>query len=195
MPLVDTHTTRAVLGLPVSHIGERHSTYLQPQLIFASVEDRQDPARPRDDVLIFGGSGGASYAFAGPYSAHVRGAWQYTGEDLLSGNLLFNIGGPTTVRGYPSDGVAGDSGYFVQTELSRRFQGGLEGLNAFAFADVGEVFSTFPARTTLVSAGFGMSYDFNDDAVLELSAGFPLRSAISDQSTMTILGRVTAKLP
>ncbi len=195
VPLVESDTVRVVMGLPISHVGERHSLYVQPQLIYANVTDTLAPGEPNEDYLILGGSGGASYAFDGGFGAHLRGAWQYTEENLLPGNLLFNIGGPTTVRGYPSDGVAGDSGYFVQAEISRRFDGDLEGLNVFAFTDVGEAFSTFPARTTLVSAGVGMTYDFNGDAVLELSAGVPLREVIADQATVTVLGRVTAKMP
>jgi hemolysin activation/secretion protein len=56
------------------------------------------------------------------------------------------------------------------------------------------VFSTSPARTTLASAGLGMTYDFADQASLELSVGFPLVEAMANQSTATLLGRFTARL-
>lgn len=194
VPLVETHTIRTVLGLPISHVGERHSAYFQPQLIFANVQDRLAADKPREDFFLFGGNAGISYAFNEDYTGNLRGSWQYTSSKLLPGNLLFNIGGPTTVRGYPSDGVAGDSGYFVQAEFNRRFSGKLEGFNMFAFTDFGEVFSTYPTRTTLFSAGLGVTYNLAGSATFELSAGIPLKESIAGQSSVTLLGRVTAKL-
>ena len=195
VPQVDTLTTRVVVGLPISHTGERHNLYIQPQVVYAHVEDQlaPDPISDRD-IVLFTGSGGGTLAFDERYSAHVRGAWQYTNEKLLPGNLLFNVGGPTTVRGYPSDGVAGDSGYYVQAELSRRFSENFEGLSAFIFADVGEVFSTFPDRTTLVSAGLGLSYEIGTRATFELTAAFLILDSIADQPDVAVFGRLTARV-
>ena len=195
VPQVDALTTRVVVGLPISYTGERHNFYVQPQIVYAHVEDQLAPAGINGrDLVLYTGNGGGMLAFNERYSAHVRGAWQYTREELLPGNLLFNVGGPTTVRGYPSDGVAGDSGYYVQAELARRFTDGLQGLNAFLFADVGEVFSTFPDRTTLVSAGLGLSYDIGSQATFELTAAFPILDAVADQSDVTVYGRLTARM-
>lgn len=194
IPLVETHTRRGVIGLPISHVGERHSAYFQPQVIFANVQNRLAPGYPEENFILFTGSAGVTYAFNESFAGTLRGSWQYTSADLLPGNLLFNIGGPTTVRGYPSEGVAGDSGYFVQAELGHRFSGKLQGLNVFAFSDMGEVFSTFPDRTTLFSAGLGLTYDLGQHATFELSAGVPLEDAVADQSSITLLARFTAKL-
>jgi hemolysin activation/secretion protein len=195
VPQVDALTTRVVVGMPISFTGEQLNLYVQPQVVYARVEDRlaPDPISYRD-VVLFTGNGGGTLAFDQRFSAHVRGAWQYTNEELLPGNLLFNIGGPSTVRGYPSDGVAGDSGYFLQAELSKSFAENFEGLSVFAFADVGEVFSTFPDRTTLASAGFGLSYDIGPRATFELTAAFPILDAIADQPDVAIFGRITARL-
>ncbi|WP_170314739.1 ShlB/FhaC/HecB family hemolysin secretion/activation protein [Aquibium carbonis] len=195
VPQVDALTTRVVVGVPISHTGERHNIYIQPQVVYAHVEDQlaPDPISGRD-IVLFTGSGGGTLAYDQRYSAHVRGAWQYTGEELIPGNLLFNVGGPTTVRGYPSDGVAGDSGYFLQAELSRRFSESFAGLNTFVFADVGEVFSTFPDRTTLVSAGLGLSYDIGTQATFELTAAFPILDAMANQPDVAVYGRLTARM-
>jgi hemolysin activation/secretion protein len=194
VPQVDALTTRVVLGLPITHSGERHSIYVQPQFVYARVEDQLPGADQPENILLFAGNANASYFVTDTVLTQVRGAWQYTDETLIPGNLLFQIGGPTTVRGYPSDGVAGDSGYYVQAEVGYRFTESLAGLNVFAFADAGEVFSTSPARTTLASAGLGMTYDFADQASLELSVGFPLVEAMANQSTATLLGRLTARM-
>ncbi len=195
VPQVDALTTRVVVGLPISHTGERHNLYIQPQVVYAHIEDQlaPDPISERD-VVLFTGNGGGTLAFDERYSAHVRGAWQYTNEELLPGNLLFNVGGPTTVRGYPSDGVAGDSGYYLQAELSRRFSESFEGLSAFMFADVGEVFSTFPDRTTLFSAGLGLSYDIGSKATFELTAAFPVLDAMENQPDVAVYARLTARM-
>ena len=47
------------------------------------------------------------------YSISFLASGQYTRERLLPGDQLFQIGGPTTVRGYPSNAVSGDSGYYA----------------------------------------------------------------------------------
>jgi len=53
-----------------------------------------------------------------PYdlSFMFRGAMQVSANDLTS-TEQFNIGGPTTVRGYPIAEYAGDNGYTIATEL------------------------------------------------------------------------------
>ena len=40
--------------------------------------------------------------FPADFSLSLVGAWQWADVTLLPGDVLFNIGGPTTVRGYPS---------------------------------------------------------------------------------------------
>jgi len=115
-----------------------------------------------------------------------RGGWQTSAVPLLPGNLLFQIGGPTTVRGYPAEGVAGGSGYYANLELHKTFEIADNRINGFVFADMGEVFSTFPARTTMASAGVGASYGFDNGLRLEASLAVPLLQAVPNQSAATV---------
>jgi hypothetical protein len=46
---------------------------------------------------------------------------------------------------------------------------------------MGEVFSTFPARTALYSAGFGLSYTPHPSVTLEGSVGVPWKQVVADQ--------------
>ena len=50
-------------------------------------------------------TGSRSRPAAGPqnFSVNVLASWQYSPEKLLPGDQIFSIGGPTTVRGYPSN--------------------------------------------------------------------------------------------
>jgi len=51
-------------------------------------------------------------------------------------------------------------------------------IDTYIFADFGEVFSTFPERTTLASAGIGISMPFTQHVRLDLSAAVPLRNNV-----------------
>ena len=118
----------------------------------------------------------------------MQGAGQYAGnQTLLPGDLLFKIGGPNTVRGYPSDGVAGDSGYFLQSELHWNVA---PSIDLFALADFGEAFSTFPARTTMMSIGAGVSYT-GEHFGAELAVAAPMLDAVADQQNVAVYAKMT----
>ena len=124
----------------------------------------------------------------------VGGAFQVSSVSLLPGDQLFQIGGPTTVRGYPTDGVAGASGYYTNVELHHALPMVLQGLDVYGFFDKGAVYNPAPRVTNLNSAGIGFSYDINKVAIAEVSAGFPITHAFDKQSDYEIYFRLTAKL-
>jgi len=124
-------------------------------------------------------------------SLSLVGAWQYADVKLLPGDVLFNIGGPTTVRGYPSNGVSGDSGYYLNLELHRNWNALLTGLDTYVFTDYGHVFSTFPINQEAWSAGLGMSWTPVSWVTMELSAGFPLKQLVADQPKYAIYYRLS----
>lgn len=158
-------------------------------MISARVNDRIAPSVT--NYTTASGSYDARYAFENALSFIVRGSWQYTDAQLLPGNLLFNIGGPITVRGYPSDGVAGDKGYYTNWELHRAFDNAPRPASGMIFADVGAVYSTFLSVTTMVSAGLGATYDFSDRARLEVVVAFPMRKVVANQSGATVSAVLT----
>ncbi len=157
--------------------------------MFATVTDNL--AASSADYVIGTGSIDGAYRFANGVSFIGRGAWQSSQASLLPGNLLFQIGGPTTVRGYPSDGVAGDSGFFANLELHKTLTFNETAFNGYVFADLGEVYSTFPTVVSMASAGVGASYNFNDNVRFEVSAAVPLRNAVANQDDVTISATLT----
>ena len=187
--LVDSRTTKASIGFALGYTGEVASISVQPQLVYAAAEDLLAANTRYLSVGTINASG--SVRLADRLSFVARGAGQYAGDQtLLPGDLLFEIGGPNSVRGYPSEGVAGDSGYYVQSELH---WSATDTVNLYALADFGEVFSTFPARTTMTSLGAGITYT-TPKLALDLTFAAPIYNAVADQQAYAVYAKVTGTL-
>jgi hemolysin activation/secretion protein len=189
VPLVNADTSKFSAGLSLGAFGDTWSLGAQVQAISATVKDRIAGSTSSHNIVA--GSLDGVYRFQNELAFIARGAWQYSEDALLPGGLLFQIGGPTTVRGFPSDGVAGDSGYYANFELHRGFTLRDTPITGFVFADIGEVFSTFPASTTLISAGLGASYIHNKSTRFDIVAATPLRRALANQSDLTVSATLT----
>jgi hemolysin activation/secretion protein len=85
--------------------------------------------------------------------------------------------------------VAGNSGYFVESEMHWA-PPEANGLDVFALADFGQIFSTFPDKTTMASVGAGLSYNLRNSAIFEVTAAVPVMTAVSDQS-YAVYGKVS----
>lgn len=189
VPLVNAETSKLSAGFTIGAFGDNWTFGSQIQAIFATVND--NIAVTRTDYTVAAGSFDGAYRFANGVAFIGRGAWQVAEKSLMPGGLLFQIGGPTTVRGFPSDGVAGDSGYYANLELHRGFTVQETPINGFVFADIGEVFSTFPTSTFLASAGIGASYTFNRNIRFEVVAAVPLNRPLANQSDLTLSATLT----
>ena len=189
VPLVEAGTTKLSAGFIFGAYGDMWSFDGQIQNVSATVDDAIAPSSKRYSVLT--GSFDGTYRFGTDMALVGRGAWQSTKETLMPGELLFQIGGPTTVRGYPSEGVAGDDGFYVNLELHKPFKVKDKTINGFVFLDMGEVYSTFPAVTTLVSTGVGASYAFNKNGRFDLVVGVPLKKTLANQSDATLSATLT----
>ena len=95
------------------------------------------------------------------------------------------------MRGFPTNAVSGDKGYYFNFELHRDMSDLIKGLDIYAFTDNGAVYSTFPEVTRLESSGFGMSWTPFAPLTFEASVGFPWRSVVTNQRTSEFYGRVT----
>jgi len=189
VPLVDSYTSRASLGLLASYTGTKGSFAIQPQVVFADVTDKLEPSNRV--FKLFTGSFNGVYQFANGLMLSSNGAWQYTYTKLVQGDMLFQVGGPATVRGYPTDAASGDSGFFGQFEAHKSFDKVKPGLDAFGFFDAGGVYSTFPASQIFLSAGVGVAYPVSDKVKLEIEIGIPLRQVVPHQSSATVYARLT----
>lgn len=187
--LVQTTTTKGSLGFALGYNNETASFNLQPQVVYAGSEDLLASMTRYITVGAVNASG--TIRLADNLTLVARGASQYAGDQtLLPADLLFEIGGPSTVRGYPAEGVAGDSGYYVQTELH---WGISDNVDLYALTDFGQVFSTFPARTTMNSVGVGMTYT-NDRIAFDMVVAAPIRDSVADQQTVAVYTKLTGSI-
>jgi hemolysin activation/secretion protein len=190
VPIVDSETGKIAAGVTVAYSGDWGMISVQPQLLYAGTHERvTDELR---GIFLFVGSANAYFRLSDDFSVVARGSWQVTEAELLPGDLLFQIGGPSTVRGYPSSGVAGDDGYFGQLEVHWASPT-VESLDLFGFVDFGQVFSTFPASQTLVSSGVGVNYSPSERVNLEAIVAVPIVDTMPGQD-VTVYGRMTSTI-
>lgn len=190
-PLVDSATTRYSLALFASYSDPNVAFTIRPQFALADAEDFI--ASTNRDIELFTGSFNGTYQLESGIALTTNGAWQYTDTKLLPGDLLFQIGGPSTVRGFPSNGSSGDSGYFVQFEAHRimDIDGWANGSDLSGFIDIGSVYSTFPERVSFASAGAAIEYPLDDQTLFEIGVGFPLNTVVANQSDFEVYTRLT----
>src|SRR3546814_15546869 len=86
-------------------------------------------------------------------------------SDLLVDTEAYSLGGPNTVRGFPSAEVRGDRGYFGSVTLRRPTFIGNTQWAGRVFVDAGKVFTVDPLPGTsdnesLTSAGVGVDASY-----------------------------------
>ena len=177
--VTNDHYNKTTGGFALTNSGNNYAITVSPSMNYIEWHDH----------VLFGNrtfntfTGTASLTANGPanFTANVLGSWQYSPEKLLPGDQIFSVGGPTTVRGYPTNAVAGDSGYYLNAELHYNWSSILKGLDTYIFTDWGAVFSTAPGIVELSSVGGGFSWEFAPSIRIEASYATPLKLALSTQ--------------
>ncbi|MBR0783011.1 ShlB/FhaC/HecB family hemolysin secretion/activation protein [Bradyrhizobium iriomotense] len=183
------HYDKATAGVSVTNSGNTYSVTVSPAVNYIAWHDYV--LGNNRAFNTYTGSLIATSA-AGPqnFSANVLASWQYTQEKLLPGDQIFSIGGPTTVRGYPSNSASGDSGYYFNAELHYNWSQWLKGFDTYIFTDWGAVYSTFPGVTEMASVGVGFSWTYASFMTFEANYATPLKMAVSTQNHYEAYGRV-----
>lgn len=169
--ITDDHSTKETTGFSVTNSGADHSISIAPAVNF--VQSHSMVTGIERPLTISAATWNLLWRLPANFSIAVLGSGQYTQQRLLPGDQLFQIGGPTTVRGYPTNSVAGDSGYYSNFELHYNLSKLIQGMDIYGFIDRGEVYSTFPSHTALTSAGAGLSWKPCPPLMIEASAGMP----------------------
>lgn len=125
--------------------------------------------------------------------ALVTGAWQYSRETQLPGDQIFQIGGPSTLRGYPIGAAFGNSGFYGQAELHYALPDPLRTLEAFVFLDHGATYATNPRMMRATSLGAGLAWRPLDWATLEGGIARPLERVSASQRDHELYFRLTLK--
>ncbi|MDA9449840.1 MULTISPECIES: ShlB/FhaC/HecB family hemolysin secretion/activation protein [Bradyrhizobium] len=187
--VTDDHYDKTTAGISVTKSGNTYSITVSPAVNYIAWHDYV--LGNNRAFNTYTGSLIATSA-AGPqnFSANVLASWQYTQEKLLPGDQIFSIGGPTTVRGYPSNAASGDSGYYLSAELHYNWSQWLRGFDTYIFTDWGAVYSTFPGVTEMASVGVGFSWTYAQFMTFEANYATPLKMAVSTQNHYEAYGRV-----
>ena len=110
---------------------------------------------------------------------HANGAWS---PDPLSNATQYSLGGPQSIRGFPTSEIRGDRGFFGQITLGRPFDAGPVRLTSRAFVDGGKVFCAEAAAdcqvVSLTSAGVGADASY-DRVSAKLDYSHPLDSHVA----------------
>jgi hemolysin activation/secretion protein len=187
----DSTTYRGILNLSLTYVDDPVIASFAPSFTYAR---NHDSVLSRDrDLSILTATANVLAQLGGGRNLQLNAAGQYSGDKLLPPDLLFQIGGPSSVRGYAIGAVAGDSGFYADVELHQNLGEKFLNLDIFAFADNGTVFSTQPASRTLSSAGAGFIVK-PGPVTVAVSAGFPLRTVLPGQKDPAIYARVSLQL-
>ncbi|WP_431206562.1 ShlB/FhaC/HecB family hemolysin secretion/activation protein [Bradyrhizobium betae] len=114
--VTNDHYDRATAGVSVTNSGNTYSITVSPAVNYIEWQDHV-LGNNRTFNTYTGSLIATSAAGPANFSTNLLASWQYTQEKLLPGDQIFSIGGPTTVRGYPSNAASGDSGYYFNAEL------------------------------------------------------------------------------
>lgn len=187
--VTDDHYDKTTAGVSVTKSGNTYSITVSPAVNYIAWHDYV-LGNNRAFNTYTGSLLATSAAGPANFSANVLASWQYTQEKLLPGDQIFSIGGPTTVRGYPSNSASGDSGYYFNAELHYNWSQWLKGFDTYIFTDWGGVYSTFPGVTELASVGVGFSWTYASFMTFEANYATPLKMAVSTQNHYEAYGRV-----
>ncbi|MBR0949098.1 ShlB/FhaC/HecB family hemolysin secretion/activation protein [Bradyrhizobium canariense] len=187
--VTNDHYDKATAGVSVTNSGNTYSITVSPAVNYITWQDHV-LGNNRTFNTYTGSMFATSAAGPANFSTNVLASWQYTQEKLLPGDQIFSIGGPTTVRGYPSNSASGDSGYYFNAELHYNWSQWLRGFDTYIFTDWGAVYSTFPGITELGSVGVGFSWTYASFMTFEANYATPLKMAVSTQNHYEAYGRV-----
>ena len=185
--VTNDHYNRSTGGFSLTNSGNNYAFTVAPAANYIEWHDHVLGGNRTFNTLT--GTVNASANGPANFSATVLGSWQYSPTALLPGDQIFSIGGPTTVRGYPTNAVAGDSGWYVNAELHYNWSDLLKGLDTYVFTDWGAVHSTFPGVVELTSLGAGFTYTMAPSITFEGNIATPLKFAIATQRHYEAYGR------
>ena len=186
--LGNSRTHRAGAGLTYSYARPGASADVTVNGVYANapVAGRPD----KQDFAVFSGTANSEVLLGRSFGVHVDGGWQVSTMQGLPGDLLFQIGGPTTVRGYRQGELTGDGGYFVSGELECFPVRGKTALTVFAFVDQGRVDTRLVQPKSLTAAGGGFAAGLAPHLSLRVTVGVPLTRLGTEPRVVQAFGRL-----
>ena len=148
-----------------------------------------------------------------PFSSYIlwKNQAQYCNYNLVASEE-FQIGGPTSVRGYPPAEYTGDEGYYTSLEWSfppyflpkdlkmpfKKKYNLYDSLHLVLFYDwatthLNRVFAGEEEQQTLKGCGAGLRFNLGDDFSARVEVGYPLGETPSDQNHAHSWVEITTK--
>jgi len=147
-----------------------------------------EPLRENDDFTVAPGTFSWMQRLGGSgLLSRVNAGWQYASSDFVPSGNLFQVGGVGTVRGYERGVIAGPRGYYANLELHRPYR---ERHDVYLFADYGRVEADFPAATSILGAGLGLSGQWVRWLSYSVDIGHAFDRVIADQDRVRVDFRV-----
>lgn len=174
----DFNIRETELGMEWSGQGERSFWRGSQSLNRASVEALDSGTEEFDR---YPGYLSCVYLISASWTVRGRLDWQIADEADLPSSLVYQLGGPATVRGYEQGVVSGGRGYHVSASADYRWS---ERLRQSLFVDYGEVDQGASGTESLYSAGTSVTWSWTDDVRIEGAVGVPLREVTPDQDSV-----------
>ncbi len=187
---VDTNYIRTQAGatLSVNLPSLTHSTSVN----WSQIAHDDTLAGTRRNYTIWTGNTASLWRITDDVYGSFVGSGQYTTESQLPGDQIYQIGGPTTVRGYPIGSAFGNSGFYGQAELHYALPEPLK-LDSFVFLDHGQTYLNGGAATRATSIGAGLIWRPLEWASLEGGIGRPLQRVSAAQRDVELYFRLTLR--
>lgn len=141
----------------------------------------------RDRFTVWGGSWLLNQTWTTGFNTTLGGAWQHAQRNGLPSSHVFQIGGPSTVRGYTQGELAGDGGVFLSLQGNQRVS---PTLTLYGFIDHGRIDASFRQPEQLTSIGAGAIWSIHRQLTGELSLGLPMRNVRPGQDKALLHGRL-----
>lgn len=149
--------------------------------------------------------------FAASSQLLVRGALQYSDDDLLPSSEQFQLGGSSSVRGFSEGLLSGRNGYLLSVEYRHQLQPGSEFYSQYpnaprmiflAFVDHGGAVPYRPrgqkavqSDDFLTSLGAGLQLDWGRRASLRVALATPLRDNANESKSPSCHASFTVNWP
>ncbi len=160
---------------------------------FAQSHSNVSGANSHFDLL--GGTFYLRRALTWGFVGSATGAWQLSSDEFIPGGQLFQVGGPTTVRGYPADALSGPTGYYANFAVHHALHlGGSRPIDGFLFVDQGGVFNHFPRYQGLRSVGAGCSWQLSRRVTARVVLGVPTQEVVYNQANTQIYLSLVARV-
>jgi hemolysin activation/secretion protein len=201
-----SYTYKPGIGFNASLLEPGRSVTIAANAYLARNVPNSASGLPHRDFVVYAGTVSWIEQVTPDFAASINANWQESSSRSLPSDQLFQIGGPTTVRGYRQGLISGDGGYFSQLQGTYKLSSLIEqthllgspltpllsDLSAYAFTDSGRAMTVQPEPKTMLSVGTGLLWNYTHWLSSDVGVGFPLSNVVANQNQYMFYFRLVA---